>query len=867
LGAYGAALTAHQNYQADSTVATRFSWFDSFDRKVTFSTKKILCSGCENKCAVKRLIFKNGESYFTGNRCDRYFSNGYFAKEYRENLVVTKLKLLFDQKMKPDKDPILTFGIPRVLNMYENFPFWCAFLVECGFKVVLSDVSSLGLCEKGLDTVMSDNICFPAKLVHGHIVNLIEKGVDQIFYPSVVYENQECRDAENSFNCPIVTGYPDVIRSSIDPKGKYGIPLNCLVVSFKDVSLLKKQLYSFAKQFGVSRRRVYKAIDKGITAHKEYKNRLNEMAVNIINKAKKNNRLLIVLAGRPYHIDPLVNHGISELLAGMGADLIPEDVLPNEGKYTLRDSNVLTQWSYTNRLFAAAKYVAKTAHTELVHITSFGCGLDAISADEAKEIITNAGKIYTLIKMDEITNLGAVRIRLRSTLEAIKETKNKRKTKSFMPKKQEKTIIIPWVSPLYSPLIPFLENTFNQRLELLPPQDSVSVDIGLKYVNNDMCYPAVIIIGDIIKALQSGKYDPENTSVMLTQTGGQCRASNYVFLTKKGLIKAGFSNVSVLSLSLDNSISQPELTINKNGFVKRAGMGVIFTDALAGMHFATVAREVNSGESKKVHEKYLSRMGTGIEKANFKYLLNLLREAISEFNGINIKTESVPVIGVVGEIFVKYNSFSNNNIIEWLISQGIEVVIPSFTSFFTQRFINEEFDQTAYLKCSLTDRLYMRTLNKYTQYYLSKVEKVMQDFRHYRKPHDLRTLAEITSKITSLVNKAGEGWLLTAEMIAMLEDGIENIVCLQPFGCLSNHITGNGLERKLKTQYPRFNLLSINMDPGASEVNILNRLHFMVAAAKEDISKLAVNRNIPVDFGAEYYKNKFPKCAGQMPVS
>jgi predicted CoA-substrate-specific enzyme activase len=871
MGAYGAALTALQNCQENSAEASRFSGLGSCDQEVTFSTKKNFCPGCENKCAVKSLIFKNGENYFTGNRCDRYFSNGSFSKEYGENLVVRKFKLLFNRKMEPDKPPILTLGIPRALNMYENFPFWCAFLVECGFKVVLSDISSLGLFEKGSGSVMSDNICFPAKLVHGHIVNLIEKGIDQIFYPAVVYENKECREAENSFNCPIITGYPDVIRSSIDPERKYGIPLNSPVVSFKNRSLLKKQLYSFARQFGISRSRVYKAVNKGIIAHKEYKNQLREMAVSIINKAKINNHFLIVLAGRPYHIDPLVNHGVSELLAGMGIDLIPEDAFPIAEKCTLKGSSVLTQWSYTNRLLAAAKYVAETEYAELIQITSFGCGLDAISADEAKEVIKDAGKIYTLIKMDEITNLGAVRIRLRSTLEAIRETKNKRAANLFMPKKMEKTIIVPWVSPLYSPLIPSLSCTFNRRLEILPAQDRASVDIGLKYVNNDMCYPAVIIIGDIIKALQSGKYDPENTSVMLTQTGGQCRASNYVFLTQKGLRRAGFRDVSVLSLSLDNSTPQPGFAIDKNGFIRRAGMGVVFTDVLAGMYLATAAREANTGESKKVHEKYLFQMGTGIEEANFKYLLNLLREAVIEFNGIDIKTESVPAIGVVGEIFVKYNSFSNNNIIEWLIGQGVEVVIPSFTGFFTQRFINEEFDQKTYLKCSLTDRLYMRILNKYTQYYLSRVEKVMQNYRHYRKPHDPKELAEAASKITSLVNKAGEGWLLTAEMIAMLEDGIENIVCLQPFGCLSNHITGNGLERKLKTQYPQLNLLSLNMDPGTSEVNILNRLHFMVAAAKGEMKSgpaiYDYNSNAPIKPGTECFRNVFPKCANQMPVS
>jgi predicted nucleotide-binding protein (sugar kinase/HSP70/actin superfamily) len=531
----------------------------------------------------------------------------------------------------------------------------------------------------------------------------------------------------------------------------------------------------------------------------------------------------------------------------MGVNVITEDAVPFAGESVLKDSNILTQWAYTNRVLAAAQYVADTEHTELVQITSFGCGLDAISVDEAREIIRGAGKIYTLIKMDEIANLGAVKIRLRSMLEAVRETKDRaqrhrdtkiqssRRNRVFMAEDSEKTIIVPWFSPLYSPPIPAVSRPLGYKVEVLPPPDKSSVNVGLKYVNNDMCYPAIIVIGDIIKALQSGKYDPKNTTVMLTQTGGQCRASSYIPVAKKALISAGFHDVPFLSLATQDINPQPGFSIDKKGLFMRLGMGVIFTDALARMYLATAAREINAGESEALHKRYLSWMGKGIEEANFKYLLNLLNNAVSEFNAVNITHDRVPVIGVVGEIFVKYNPFSNNNIIEWLTGQGIEVVLPSLSAFFLQRFVNEEFDQKAHIKHSMKDKLLALAADKYTQHYLSQVEKVMQKFRYYRKTHELRELAEAASCATSLANQAGEGWLLPAEMIAMLKDGIENIVCLQPFGCLANHITGNGLECKLKTLYPQLNLLSINMDPGTSEVNILNRLHFMVMAAREEM--------------------------------
>jgi len=860
MGAYGAALTAFQEYQTDPSLVSQFSGFSPFDQETTFSTKMLHCKGCENSCSVKKLTFKNGKSYFSGMRCERNFSNGSSA-EHGENLVASKFKLLFDRKTQPPGSPVLNFGIPRALNMYENFPFWCSFLVECGFGVVLSDTSSNELFKKGSGTVMSDNICFPAKLAHGHLINLIEKGVDRIFYPTVVYENREFRNAKDSFNCPVVTGYPDVLQSSIDPEGKHGIPMDSPVVSFKDTDLLKKQLYAFVKQFGISKKLACHAVEKGVAAHREYKNKLKEMAADVIEHSGTNNRLLIVLSGRPYHIDPLVNHGIPELLAGMGVDVIPEDAVPVTTGCPLKDSGILTQWSYTNRLLAAARYVSGTKNIEFVQITSFGCGLDAISADEAGKIIKDAGKIYTLIKMDEIANLGAVKIRLRSTLEAVKEARRKvQKTKVteqkpisvFTPTERKKTIIVPWFSDLYSPPIPAISKTIGCRLEVLPPPDRRSVDIGLKYVNNDMCYPAVIVIGDIVKALQSGTYDPKHTAVMLTQTGGQCRASSYLPLAKKALISAGFGDVPVLSLSANPAASlMPGAYIDKKKLAKRLGMGLLVTDALAKMYLATAAREAHPGESKATHKKCLAMMEKGIEKADFKYLLNTLREAISEFNAITVTDKHVPVLGVLGEIFVKYNSFANNNIVEWLMGQGVEVVVPSLTGFFTQRFVNEEFNQKASLKCSVTDRLLTSALDRYTRHYVYQAERIMQDFRYYRKPHDPRELAEAASQATSLANQAGEGWLLPAEMIAMLEDGISNIICLQPFGCLANHITGSGVERRLKSLYPELNLLSLNMDPGASEVNILNRLHFMVIAAREEMNSMS-ERTLPSLYPSSY---------------
>ncbi len=859
MGAYGAALTAlsHHLEKQDSPGATNQAACDNkgfkldrIDAGDDFSTKEIQCRGCENRCRVTMLTFKNGNRFYTGNRCERYFGNNLDVQTMGRDLVSEQLELLFGRETEPETEkPVLTYGIPRCLNIYENFPFWCRFLTACGFRVVLSSVSSSRIYQKGSATVMSENICFPAKLAHGHIFDLAEKKVDRIFYPTVIYEQEEFENTLNSYNCPVVTGYPDLLKSAVNPEQNFGIPIDSPAVSFKNIDLLKDQLFLFFKRFGISYRAVSDAVEKGIAAQAQYKKELKERAADLLEKSQQERRTTVVLAGRPYHTDPLINHGIPRLLTELGVDVISETAVPLEpGDFSSDDVNVLTQWSYTNRLYASAIWVKGKENVQMVHLTSFGCGPDAISTDEVGDILRSGGKIHTLIKMDEITNLGAVKIRLRSMLEAIRENRaatekviknSKKPVRLFTDKDRNKTLIVPYFSPFYSPLIPFGFKPLGYRVEILPPQDKTSVETGLKIVNNDICYPAVLVAGDIIKAFQSGRYDPSGTAVILTQTGGQCRASSYVSLVRKGLAAAGLEDIPLIALSDEEINPQPGFKIDRAGLFKRVALGIIFADPLARMYLATVVREKNPGTAQALHSMYIAKMETGISNADFNYLLELLKRAVADFNNVDINKDPVPRIGVVGEIFVKYNFFAGGNIIEWLTEQGIEVVLPPIQSFFAQRFVNETYNQDAFLKRSLPDRIKYRLLELYTKYHLGQIERVMRGFRFYKKTPDLRDLAEITAGVVSLANQAGEGWLLTAEMIAMLNEGINNIICLQPFGCIANHITGKGIENRLRELFPRLNLLALDMDAGASEVNILNRLHFMVTTALEDVAREA----------------------------
>ena len=875
MGAYGAALKASENYNEylfDSSISNHVDEYFSFqpdaesdnttlsieelvsDEKIC--KNKTVCKGCGNNCTVYKTIFSNGRSFYTGNRCERCFSNNGERVKKGKNLISKQMKLLFDRQTEPESEPILTFGIPRCLNIYENYPFWCTFLTGCGFRVVLSSASDFKMFETGSNTIMSENICFPARVAHGHIFDLSKKNIDRIFYPTVVYEKNEFNNENNTYNCPVITGYPDLLKNSVNPEKRFNIPLDNPAVSFRDITLLKKQLTVYFKKYGINAKTIKQNVDKGLIAQAEYKEKVKISAKKMIKESTLNGETTIVIAGRPYHMDPLVNHGIPELLTGLGVNVISESAIPLETTDTLlKNVNVLTQWSYTNRLYAAAEWVSEQNNLHLVQLSSFGCGPDAISSDEVRSILHRKGKLYTLVKIDENANLEAIKIRLKSMLESIERRNDSESyTRPYLKKQKqgnkpdkEWTFIAPHFSPFYSPLIPSIFRSLGYNIEILPPQDDISVNSGLKMVNNDICYPAMLICGDICKALKSGKYNIEKTAVIITSTEGQCRASSYFSLIKKGLRSEGFKDVPVIPLSINNIGESYLDCIEKIKLVKRAALGILFSDALARIYLASVVREKQKGQSKLLHKKYLSLFEDGIEEINFNYLIDLLASAVEDFNRIEVNNKIIPRIGIVGEIFVKYNYFAGSHIIDWLIDRGIEVGLPPIQNFFFQRFINEAYNQQTYFKRSIQDRIKNSLYDIYSKHHINKIESIMKNYRFYRAPQDLGELSEITGDLITLANQYGEGWLLTAEIISMLRENTNNIICLQPFGCIANHITGKGMEKKLKELFPQMNMLSLDMDAGISEVNIHNRLHIMLEQTRLNswITLPALEQEIP----------------------
>jgi predicted CoA-substrate-specific enzyme activase len=847
MGAYGAALAARDAYEASGAGAgLGFDLNDpaALDEVASYRKQMLRCRACENQCAVTKLTFPNRNIFYTGNRCERIYSNRGKRLPKGANLIARKRELLFDRPTTPAAAPQLTIGIPRALNLYENYPFWCTLLVECGFRVQLSSTSSPAVFEKGAATVMSENICFPAKLLHGHVFDLIEAGVDRIFYPMVFYERREFADAVNCYNCPVVSGYPDVVRSAIDPAGRYGIPFDQPAVTFQDEALLRKDCRAYLLGLGVPAARFERAFGLALAAQAEYKTQVRAAGAEVVEQAKAEGRLVVVMAGRPYHIDSLVNHKLPEVLADLGVDVISEDCVPLAPDQTLDNPMVLTQWAYLNRCYHAARWVREQPDVELVQLNSFGCGPDAFALEEVQGLLAEAGKHHTVIRIDEIDSLGSARLRLRSMLETRRSTAResgrglaRRTTRLYVKDDRRKLILVPEFSEFCTPPIvrPLIDQGY--RFAFLPSPDQESVQVGLKYTNNEICYPGIIVIGDILKALQSGQYDPNEVVAGSWETGGQCRASNISCLLKKSLVAAGFGHVPVVTIStrLRSFNPQPGFRLNIAQYVYRALLGMAYTDGLSALYHATVARERTAGDAQTLVQQHLAPFTAGTMPLTRSTIFDGLRAAVRDFNRVGTHTDRRPQVGLVGEVYVKYNRFVNHDLAHWLMAQGMDVVLPPLLTFFLGSYVGHRAGVEAGIRRpDWISRLLALTRGPVTSL-VGQVEAILQRARHYHPRHTEQQAAESARAVLHLTHQYGEGWLLAGEVGEYAKAGVRNVICLQPFGCIANHVIAKGVSRRMQAVYPDLNLLFLDLDHGISEVNYLNRLHFFVEQARAPV--------------------------------
>ena len=859
MGAYGVALLSQEQYEANKDmeyVSTLASIEDIDNLKIEAS--HVRCNGCENHCLLTINKFSNGTKHISGNRCEK---GAGIVSENKElpNLVKYKYQRIFDYKPLDEKDaPRGTIGIPRVLNMYEDYPFWFTFLTNLGFRVIISEKSNRKTYEKGMESMPSESVCYPAKLSHGHIISLLQQGIKTIFYPCMPFSRKEYKDADNHYNCPIVISYSEVLKNNVEELKADDVTFLNPFLPFEPKTLAKTILgLPEFKKYNFTKKELLNAAQKAEEEYRHCRADIHAEGLKAVKYLDENHLKGIVLAGRPYHIDPEINHGIDTLITSLGLAVITGDSIANltEAKAPLR---VVNQWVYHARLYAAADFVGKHDNLELVQLNSFGCGVDAVTTDQVEEILSSFNKMYTLIKIDEVNNLGAVRIRIRSLLASMnKREKDKieangdgdytAKKKIFTKDMRDYKILIPQMAPIHFELIETAVKSCGYNVELLRNCTDHTVETGLKYVNNDACYPSILVTGQMIEALESGKYDLNKTALIMSQTGGGCRATNYIGFIRKALKDAGFADIPVISFNVVGMEKMPGFKITPK-LVEKLLKVVVYGDLLQKMLTKNRAYEVHKGETQKLYDTWMEKCKKLLEHSSMAEFKQSIYDMVEDFEKIELDTSvEKPKVGIVGEVLIKYHPFGNNFVADKLEQEGAEVVLPDFMGF---------------VKFMATHKITFNTLIKTDKFkakifklaiklidILEKDERIAlaNSKKGYLQPCDIWELETKVKDILSIGNQTGEGWFLTAEMIEYIEHGIPNIVCVQPFACLPNHVVGKGVIKTIRDQFPYANIAAIDYDPGASEANQTNRIKLLMAVAKDNLSiqrkeKLAVEK-------------------------
>ena len=841
MGAFGAALIARNRYRGQESTMLPLEEIPD----LTYTTKTARCSGCSNRCMLTVNTFPGNRRHITGNRCEKGLGNDRSGNR-GPNLVSYKLKRIFDYP--PLENPARgEIGIPRVLNLYENYPFWATFFRELGFKVVLSPLSSRKIYELGMESIPSESECYPAKLAHGHVQWLIDAGVKTIFHPCVFYERQETVGAQNHFNCPMVISYAENLKNNVEAVSDGDVRYLRPFIAFTSEKTAADRLVALCgEEWNIPAKEVRNAVAKAWAEQLLAKADIQKEGLRALEWMEEHKANGIVLAGRPYHMDPEINHGIPEMIASYGLAVLTEDALPaaSSPEQPLRAND---QWVYHSRLYAAAEFVSKRDDLELIQLNSFGCGLDAVTTDQVCEILEASNKLYTVLKIDEVNNLGAARIRIRSLLAAMAQ----RKEQGILPKPQSSgyhrseftkdmylqgyTILAPQMSPIHFDLLEPVFAKHGYKIEVLKNDNRNAIDTGLKFVNNDACFPSITVVGQIMDAILSGKYDTDKLAVIMTQTGGCCRASNYVGFIRRALEKVGLSHIPVISLNANGMETNEGFKLSA-GLVTDAARALVYGDLLMRCLYRVRPYEQEAGSANALHRHWQAVATDSLTNPKSKWTYKAVCQGIVEaFDTLPIdETLRKPKVGVVGEILVKYMPLANNHLVELLEAEGAEAVVPDLMDFMNYCVYNLDYKHK-YLgeswRSSVLSKAGVEAIRAIRKPALDALKKSSR----FEPPVPIEKVAELAKPFLSIGNQYGEGWFLTGEMAELILTGTPNIVCIQPFACLPNHVVGKGVIKALKKAYPQSNIVAVDYDPGASEVNQLNRIKLMLSTAKKNL--------------------------------
>ena len=844
MGAFGAALIARDRFFETDDYKTTMLSIDQIN-KLEYSTSMTTCQGCTNHCRLTINKFTGGRQHISGNRCERGIGKVKNADNI-PNLFDYKYKRIFKyEPLSAEKAKRGTVGIPRVLNFYENYPFWFTFFTELGYKVVLSPRSTHRIYELGIESIPSESECYPAKISHGHIEWLIKQKVDFIFYPGLFYERKEVEGATNHYNCPIVTSYSENIKNNVEAITNGDVRIRNPFMAFTN---LETATHALVKEFSeIPAGEIIKAAKLGWDEMENTRNDIRKKGEETLKWMEENNKHGIVLAGRPYHVDPEINHGIPDMICSYGVAVLTEDSVSHLGKPE-RPLIVSDQWMYHSRLYAAASFVKTRDDLDLIQLNSFGCGLDAVTTDQVNDILAGSDKIYTCLKIDEVNNLGSARIRVRSLLAAIRVRKQHIKERTIRSSAHNRvifdenmrknyTILCPQMSPIHFDILEPAFASCGYNFVVMQNDNRHAVEVGLKYVNNDACYPSLWVVGQIMDELLSGKYDLDKVAVMMSQTGGGCRATNYVSFIRRALKKAGMEQIPVVSLNLSKLEANPGFHIDAKMFVK-AAYAVIFGDIFMRCVYRMRPYERIPGSVNACHEKWLERCKefvTSDHPSIFKFE-KMCRRIVEDFDRIEVTNEVKPRVGIVGEILVKFAPAANNHLVKLLEDEGAEAVVPDLMDFMLYCFYNQIYKAEnigTSKKTALLCKLGIWAIEKLR----SGASQALKKSVHFDPPTDIYETVEYARPIVDIGNQTGEGWFLTGEMVELIKNGTSNIVCTQPFGCLPNHVVGKGVIKQMRHLYPGCNIVAIDYDPGASEVNQLNRIKLMLSTAQKKVEE------------------------------
>ncbi len=847
MGAFGAGLIARERY-----VEGKKSSMLSIEQinALTYTTKLARCHGCTNSCHLTINRFSGGRQFITGNRCERGLGIAK-KKDHLPNLFEYKLHRLFDYiPLSADKAPRGTVGIPRALNMYENYPFWFTFFTKLGYRVILSPASNRKIYDLGIESIPSESECYPAKITHGHIMWLIKNGIKFIWYPCIPYEHQEIKTSNNHYNCPIVTSYAENIKNNVEDLKTEHIDFRNPFLSFESEEKLRIRL---TEEFpDIPKKEIREAVHEAWAEQMKSKEDIHHKGEEVIKMLDETHQRGIVLAGRPYHVDPEINHGIPELINSYGVAVLTEDSISHLG-HVDRPLIAMDQWAYHSRLYAAASYVRTTKNLDLIQLNSFGCGLDAVTTDEVSEILRKSGKIYTVLKIDEVNNLGAARIRIRSLLAALRvrdmhPVKGQHvRSAAFArpeftkPMREKYTILAPQMSPIHFELLAPALSSCGYNIEVLDNDNRTAIDTGTRYVNNDACYPSMMVVGQLMSAVLSGKYDTHKIALLITQTGGGCRASNYIGFIRRALVKCHLEYIPVISMSAQGLETNSGFTYTLEE-AKKALMALLYGDILMKVIYRTRPYEKEPGSVNALHDKWKNILVRQLTqpKVTFRDFNEYSGQMIREFDQIPLTDEVKPKVGVVGEILVKFLPSANNHIVDLLEKEGAEAVVPDLMGFMFYCLRNQRYKHDNLLTPKKSEVISEAVL-RFIEHIRKSANKALAESSRFTPWSDVDETAKEASQLVSLNNQTGEGWLLPGEMIELIKSGVPNIVCCQPFGCLPNHIVGKGVIKPLKAKYPGSNIIAIDYDPGASEVNQLNRIKLMLTQAGRNLREKELN--------------------------